>query len=108
MLDLATSCIRPTPKIFAAFAGCTDPDASNYNPDAVVDDGTCNYIAEAVETGLTDDLRGYISDTLARVCSNNFKGDDTEPKDWASMGYSYRGERVSQLDIMRLVTLGPI
>ena len=25
-------------------AGCIDPSASNYNPDAVVDDGTCEYV----------------------------------------------------------------
>lgn len=54
---------------------------------------------------MTEDLRSYITGTLGSVFSNNFKGNSTEPKDWASMGYSYRGEPVSQRDIMRLVSL---
>ncbi len=86
------------------FAGCTDPNAANFDPAAVVDDGTCNYIADtSEETGLSEDLRGYMTKTLANVWSHNFKGDDTEPKDWGSTGYSYRGQKVSQRDIMRLV-----
>ena len=85
-------------------AGCTDPNAANFDPAAVVDDGTCNYIADTnEETGLSEDLRGYVTKTLSNVWSHNFKGDDTEPKDWGSTGYSYRGQRVSQRDIMRLV-----
>ena len=86
-------------------AGCTDPNAANFDPAAVVDDGTCNYIANTnEETGLSEDLRGYVTKTLSNVWSHNFKGDDTEPKDWGSTGYSYRGQRVSQRDIMRLVS----
>lgn len=70
----------------------------------MVDDGTCNYIADTPEeTGLSEDLRGYMTNTLSRIWGHNFKGDETEPKDWASTGYSYRGQRVSQRDIMRLV-----
>lgn len=70
-----------------------------------MDDGTCNYIADtSEETGLSEDLRGYVTKTLSNVWSHNFKGDDTEPKDWGSTGYSYRGQRVSQRDIMRLVS----
>ena len=52
---------------------------------------------------MTEDLRTYVTGTLARVWGNNFKGDDTEPKDWGNLGYSYRGQRVSQRDISRLV-----
>lgn len=29
--------------------GCTDPEAENYNPDAEVDDGTCNYPCDPCE-----------------------------------------------------------
>lgn len=87
-------------------AGCTDPNAANFNAAAVVDDGTCNYIADSTEeTGMTEDLRSYMSNTVGRVFSSNFKGDSTEPKNWGSVGYSYRGQRVSQRDIMRLVRL---
>ena len=28
---------------FVELLGCTDPNASNYNPDATVDDGSCEY-----------------------------------------------------------------
>ena len=70
----------------------------------MVDDGTCNYIADTnEETGMSEDLRGYVTKTLSNVWSHNFKGSDTEPKDWGSTGYSYRGQKVSQRDIMRLV-----
>ena len=31
--------------------GCTDPNASNYNPDANVDDGTCDYSAPVANAG---------------------------------------------------------
>lgn len=72
----------------------------------MVDDGTCNYIADTTEeTGVTEDLRGYMTNTLAKIWSGNFKGDENEPKDWASTGYSYRGQKVSQRDISRLVGL---
>lgn len=87
--------------------GCTDPNAMNFDPAAVVDDGTCNYIAESSEeTGLTEDLKSYVTNTVSRVWNNNFKGDTTEPADYKSTGYSYSG-RVSQRDITRLVSHTP-
>ena len=94
----------PTHHTTNLIAGCTDPAASNWSPDAVIDDGTCNYVAETTEeTGLTEDLQGYVGNMLSRVWGHNFKGDETEPKDWASTGYSYSGQRVSKRDISRLV-----
>jgi hypothetical protein len=88
-----------------AITGCTDPAALNYDPNAVVDSGTCNYIPDDTqETGMSETLGSYMSQTISRAFSNNFKGDETEPKDWGgNTGYSYRGERVSQRDIMRLL-----
>ena len=91
--------------IINSIAGCTDPAASNWSPEAVIDDGTCNYVSESTEeTGLTEDLQGYVGNMLSRVWGHNFKGDETEPKDWASTGYSYSGQRVSKRDISRLVS----
>jgi gliding motility-associated-like protein len=31
--------------IFGCVDGCTDPDASNFNPDATTDDGSCEYLS---------------------------------------------------------------
>ena len=38
---VASSCVDPT--ITPAVPGCTDPTASNYDPLATLDDGSCNY-----------------------------------------------------------------
>ena len=32
--------------------GCTDPDALNYNPDAEIDDGSCEYVGYVLETSI--------------------------------------------------------
>jgi len=32
---------------------CTGPDATNYNPDATVDDGSCEYAAANVVVGIS-------------------------------------------------------
>ena len=31
-------------------AGCTDSDATNYNPDATLDDGSCTYYSYLPES----------------------------------------------------------
>ena len=36
-------CNPPVNAISAYLYGCTDPEATNYNPDATVDDGSCEY-----------------------------------------------------------------
>jgi len=42
--------VTPTPgaanELVEAIPGCTDPEALNYNPEANVDDGSCEYTAE--------------------------------------------------------------
>ena len=43
------------PQVEVAGAGCTDPTASNYDPEAVLDDGTCSY-PEPSYTGLSYEL----------------------------------------------------
>jgi hypothetical protein len=39
--------------------GCMDPLADNYHPEAMVDDGTCDYTCEEVAWSLTTDCWGY-------------------------------------------------
>ena len=43
------------PQVEVTGAGCTDPAANNYDPGALLDDGTCEY-PEPSYTGLTYDL----------------------------------------------------
>jgi hypothetical protein len=39
-------------------AGCTDPNASNYNPLAIVDNGSCEYNCSSVTLYLSTDCKG--------------------------------------------------
>ena len=82
-----------------------DASATNYNPNAVEDDGTCSYIpAEGVP--LSEGLKGYISETLGSLWGKNFEGGSTGPN-WEGTGFNYTGNIVSQRDITRLVSLVP-
>lgn len=83
-------------------SGCMDPSASNYNPNAVEEDGTCNYIpAEGVP--LSEGLKGYISQSLSNLWGKNFEGGSSEPN-WEGTGFNNSGDIVSQRDITRLVS----
>ena len=52
--DVLTGIVRrtapPPPRVF----GCTDPNATNYNPNATADDGTCVYPPPPPVRGCTD------------------------------------------------------
>ena len=77
--------------------------ASNYDPSAVADSGTCTYLYEDPETGkkTEGDLRDFVTTTLGSLFGN--KGDSSGPN-WDGTGYAYSGDKVSQRDIERLVS----
>ena len=76
--------------------GCTDATATNFDPAANLDDGSCVYEpgAEPVE------LKNYLEGAVERVFGNQFKGDETEPE-WALTSFS--GEIKSQREIEKMV-----
>ncbi len=87
-------------------AGCMDPEATNYNPDATVDDGSCEYSGVSLP-GCTDpEAINYDSDAtvddgsceyggVSLVCgdgavnqeSENCDGNDLNGADCVSQGY---------------------
>jgi uncharacterized protein (TIGR02145 family) len=46
-------------------AGCTDPEAANFNPDAVIDDGSCAYGPPECGGATTVTFDGYTYDLVA-------------------------------------------
>jgi hypothetical protein len=46
---ITTLAIEPSQKVY----GCTDPDSCTYNPDAVLDDGSCTYLQSFQISGNT-------------------------------------------------------
>lgn len=76
--------------------GCTDMSAMNFNPEANIDDGSCEYDPNAKPV----ELKNYLEGAVERVFGNQFKGDDTEPE-WAVSSFS--GEIKSQREIEKMV-----
>ncbi|KAL0042647.1 hypothetical protein WJX79_006403 [Trebouxia sp. C0005] len=83
-------------------AGCMDPNAANYDPNAISDSGTCTYLYEDPETGkkTEGDLRDFVTTTVGSLFGN--KSDKSGPN-WEGTGYAYSGDKVSQRDIERLL-----
>ena len=82
--------------VVQAVKGCTDTSATNFNPDANIDDGSCVYDPNSEPM----ELQNYLAGALERVFGNQFKGDDTEPQ-WAMTPFS--GEIKSQREIEKMV-----
>ena len=51
--------------------GCTDPDATNYNPEATIDDGSCEYTCLDTEITRTFVAGSYASETSWTVVDAN-------------------------------------
>ncbi|KAL3144487.1 hypothetical protein ABBQ32_004227 [Trebouxia sp. C0010 RCD-2024] len=83
-------------------SGCMDPNAANYDPNAVSDSGTCTYLYEDPQTGkkTEGELRDFVTTTLGSLFGN--KSDNSGPN-WEGTGYAYSGDKVSQRDIERLL-----
>lgn len=58
----------------SAQSGCTNPDASNYDPNVVSDDGSCTY---GTETGSTGATCSGNSDCWSYCCSGGYCADDS-------------------------------
>ena len=78
--------------------------AANYDPNAISDTGTCTYLYEDPETGkkTEGDLRNFVTTTVGSLFGNK---SDTSGPNWEGTGYAYSGDKVSQRDIERLVSV---
>jgi hypothetical protein len=87
-------------------AGCTDASATNYDPNADVDDGTCEFvITDPDGKEYTGTLGDYISGALGSVFGSNFSNSDkATTADFDNTTFSYGGDKVSQRDIQRLLS----
>ena len=83
---------------------CSCLQASNYDPNAVTDSGTCSYLYQDPETGekTKGELRDFITSTVGSLFGG--KSDSDTGPNWEGTGYAYSGDIVSQRDIDRLVS----
>jgi hypothetical protein len=78
--------------------GCTDPDATNYDPDANADDGSCEYsttscilgdvyVSEAANRGDPDDYVEVYNNGIEECTLAGFQLDDSEELEDFTFGY---------------------
>ncbi|MCC6460509.1 MAG: hypothetical protein IT260_08565 [Saprospiraceae bacterium] len=68
ILMLLWGCMSPS--VLGAQSGCTDPQASNYNPNATVNDGSCVYPVTNYTLTLKTALSTTINETSGLVMAN--------------------------------------
>lgn len=56
---------------WAQIEGCTDPLASNYNPSALINDGSCSYPQTSVIPSLSMNLVNTLDEISGLMCWNN-------------------------------------
>jgi len=56
---------------FAQISGCTDPLAINYNPSAIINDGSCIYNTASITPTSSIDLTSNLSETSGLISWNN-------------------------------------
>ncbi|MEM9836067.1 MAG: M12 family metallo-peptidase [Bacteroidota bacterium] len=93
-----------------AVPGCTDPEAHNYNPDATVDDGSCETCTDGIQNG--DETGVDCGGSLCQACStcddfiadiyfgNNELEVDRCPGESAELIFQYYGEVTPPLTIV--------
>lgn len=60
------------PVSWAQICGCTDPLANNYNPDATINDGSCNYNTTSISPSLVFELPPILNETSGLIWWNNY------------------------------------
>tara|TARA_Y100000592_G_scaffold100431_1_gene180505 strand:+ start:2926 stop:4758 length:1833 start_codon:yes stop_codon:yes gene_type:complete len=76
-------------ELYVAIEGCIDPGASNYNPDATVDDGSCNFIFSTDTSPATTGIAVcYKCQYPKNVVSQKFPYDTKEGKDPCPKGWT--------------------
>ena len=62
---------KPDPKMNVGIDGCTSPSASNYNPEATSDDGSCIYLRQACCNILATDYDPTCANDISCQCSES-------------------------------------
>jgi hypothetical protein len=79
----------------AAIAGCTDPASHSYNPDATVDDGSCQYYSGRAEENVYEATDNWLQNYVT-VETIELEETDTPPLDPA-LANAFRSKRKGSL-----------